>query len=167
MSVSLDSISLIAYWNWGHYVIEYKRNRCTISNASLSFDGLSPLSFSSSSTSDSYDEMLHEVLLMLLPDIFFCLIWMLSPPLSYTCSMVFHHNTRHTTASCLVVHVCDTIYIAHIPEVAIAHGTRDKRTLPRIRRCPLWRSSFPAKIAWADFWSPGVRRCSLWRGAHI
>jgi hypothetical protein len=46
--------------------VEYKLNRYTISNVSLTFDGLSPLSFSSSSSSDTYNEMLQEVLLMLL-----------------------------------------------------------------------------------------------------
>ena len=66
-----------------------------------------------------------------------------------------------------VLRMSDTIYVAHIREVIIAHGTKNKRPLPRMRRCPLCRGSFPAKIARADFWAPGVRRCSLWRGAHI
>jgi hypothetical protein len=121
-----------------------------MANVSLRFGGLSPLSFSSSSTSDSYDEMLQEVLLMLLPDILFYLICMLSPSLSYTCSMIFIF-TRHTTASFLVLRMSDTIYVAHIREVVIAHGTENKRPLPRMRRCPLCRGLFPAKIARADF----------------
>jgi hypothetical protein len=40
----------------------------------------------------------------------------------------------------------DTIYVAHITEVVIAHGTRNKRPLLRIRRCPLSRVSFPTKV---------------------